>query len=234
MIDDKLTLTIATEPPVADPGTITIFATCDDGEPPAYPMVLLGDGTTRPLFPSVPTAPPQRLVTPGFHGPTIPRPLVHAEHVISVVGEANHDVPVGAVVEAMWRLAAPGVVGWGEVALIADGVAGAGRVVAHADIADLLSYPANTHGVGLPVVAPIACGDTLRLVFAVWCEPGSTQPMPQLLASAYPDPIASGGVTRVIGDLALVRPSQAAALGQPYSGDRFTTALPFVATVRLP
>ena len=230
MIDNDLTLPALPQPdPVAD--AVVLYG-YDDGEG-VRPYAVLPTGERRDLAPPPVVAPVQRLTTPGFHGATIPSALVSAEHVIGELGAADHDSPVGAPVSVSWRISIPGTVGWGEVAVCAGQAGQPLRIVAHADIAAILAYPASTQTAWFATIGPVARGETLWLSFAAWSPPGGTAPMPRLLASAYPDPIASGGTQRVTGDVGQTRPSVLAALGQPYSGDPFAPVLPFVAVATL-
>lgn len=231
MIDADLTLPAA-DPPAPVAGAVVLYS-YDDGDS-VRPYAVMPTGERRDLAPVPVVAPAQRLTSPGFHGATIPIALVSAEHIIGCMGAVDHDVPAGALVPVSWRIVTPGVVGWAEVALVAGPVGAPGRIVGTADITAILGYPASTQTVEVTTTEWVARGETLRLAFAAWVPPGWTQPLPRLLASAYPDPIASGGVARVTGPTGETRPSVIASLGQPYGGDPYAPVLPFVAAVLVP
>ena len=234
MLDDSLTLT-AQPAPLADAvaGEATLTAIDEDGEVVVY---LRTEQRTvclnpPPAPPVAPVAPPAvRLTSPGYYGPTVPRSLVHAEHVVGCMGVAPHAVAPGAPLEVRFRLVQPGTVGWAEIGVYASNADNLLRRVASVDVTGTLGYPAGTHVGMAPTVAPIAAGETLWATVAVWTPPGQTAPTPILLASAFPDPLG-GGVLRITGDNALVRPSQTS---QPIGADPIGTALPWAMTVLLP
>lgn len=225
MIDDNLELP-ATAAPTPSAGAVLLTATTD-GDGHARLLVTGDDGATMTLPPEAPVAPAQRLVTPGFHGPTVPRALVSGIPEAHLLGAVDHDVPPGAVVEVAWRQVLAGSVGYGEVALMA-GPAPLGNpslaIVGWGDCAAAM-LGTGTIAASLTTTAPIARGTSLWLVVTAW---GGT--MPTILASAYPDPIASGGVA--VG-VPMWRPSQN--VGQPAVGwDAQDAPPPIAAAVRVP
>ena len=234
MLDDSLTLS-ATAIPAPTENAVEVRA-ADDGDGALRLFAVLPDGATHCLTPApvppveAPAPPAVRLTSPGYYGPTVPRSLVHAEHVVGCVGVAPHAVALGAPLEVRFRLVQPGTVGWAEIGVYASNADNLLRRVAAVDVKDAMGYPAGTHVGMAPTVAPIAAGETLWATVAAWTPPGQTAPTPILLASAFPDPLG-GGVLRVVGDNALVRPSQTAT---PIGADPIGTALPWAMTVLLP
>ena len=234
MLDDSLTLS-ATAIPAPTENAVEVRA-ADDGDGALRLFAVLPDGATHCLTPApvppveAPAPPAVRLTSPGYYGPTVPRSLVHAEHVVGCVGVAPHAVALGAPLEVRFRLVQPGTVGWAEIGVYASNADNLLRRVASVDVKDAMGYPAGTHVGMAPTVAPIAAGETLWATVAVWTPPGQTAPTPILLASAFPDPLG-GGVLRITGDNALVRPSQTAT---PIGADPIGTALPWAMTVLLP
>ena len=234
MLDDSLTLS-ATAIPAPTENAVEVRA-ADDGDGALRLFAVLPDGATHCLTPApvppveAPAPPAVRLTSPGYYGPTVPRSLVHAEHVVGCVGVAPHAVALGAPLEVRFRLVQPGTVGWAEIGVYASNADNLLRRVAAVDVKDVMSYPAGTHVGMATTIAPIAAGETLWATVAAWTPPGQTAPTPILLASAFPDPLG-GGVLRVVGDNALVRPSQTS---QPIGADPIGTALPWAMTVLLP
>lgn len=233
MTDDTLTLELAPAPDIAPiPNGVTMYP-ADDGEGVVRMRVVTSDGVTHDLTPAPVAAPAQRLTSPGFHGPAIPRQLVSAEHRLGCMGAVDHDVPAGALLSVSWRQIQGGQVGWGEVAVYASNGLGPKRLVASANAAQELTY-LGTVTKEVPTTGWIQRGEMLWFTLAIWLPPAWTHPVPQVLCSAYPDPIASGGVARIIGAVAESRPSEIAALGQAIGVDPQAGTLPIVAVVLVP
>lgn len=227
MIDDNLELPTS-PPPTPAPGAVLLTGVLD-GDGRARLLITGDDGATcyLPADPPEAVAPPaQRLVTPGFHGPTVPRFLVSGRPEAAMLAPVDRVAPAGAVVEAQWRQRQAGSPDWAEVAIVAGADVTIGsfmaRVVAHGDAKPTM-LGTGTVAALLTVTAPIPRGVPLWLVLVA---SGGT--MPDVIASAFPDPIASGGSAVGVDGW---RPSQDPG---PIGFNAQNAPAPFCAVVRVP
>lgn len=198
MTDDILSLYVSPAPDIAPrPDHVTVYP-ADDGEGTLRLYAVTPDGVTHCLTkaPDGP-GPAVTLTTPGFHGPTIPTYLVSEEPIQGYLGVAHQDIPAGAAFECAWRQTLGASVGWGEVAILVGPATNGNGLMTVAASGD--AKPAM-QGVGTVAATAIATrfiprGSSMWATLAIW-NPAPGQPTPQVIASAYPDPISSGRVTR--------------------------------------
>lgn len=198
MTDDTLTLVLVPSPDIATRADAITAYPADDGEGTVRLYAVTGDGATHCLTPP-PDGPglPVTLTSPGFHGPTIPTYLASEEPVQCYLGVAHRNIPVGAALEFAWRQTLGASVGWGEVAILVGPAMLGNQALTVAAVGD--AKPAM-HGVGTVAATAIVTryiprGSSLWATLAIW-NPTHGQPTPQVIASAYPDPVSSGRVTR--------------------------------------
>ncbi len=225
MIDDTLTLPAIASPPDATPGAVVHYS-LDDGDT-IRGWAVLPDGTRHLLTPPPVGSPASVRLATDCPGPTVPRALTSGEWACCIAGPIDRDVPIGTEIAVSWSTLVTGAPGWAQVAIHA-GPANLGNapgaIVASADAVIALGT-LGPSTVTATTTAPIAAGSVLRVVLATWG--GSSA---QVAGSLYPDPLASGAVCRVIGDVGNTRPSQVAAVVL----DAQNAGPPFAAAVLVP